>query len=370
MDDECVSGATCNDNRIRSPGQDLETSLERNLRSYSVIEVNQVSSSLTSNEEPTFPTCSEIANSILMGTPRTSSLSSYSKGDRFSGGGNQTLDCKDSSEDVSVESSSIGSGRCMTNDRVLITLKLVILVGGFTTVIYLFFTLLMPQVVSLTEQANIERTNGLHCFLWLLVATPIFWLPIPAGASWWACLTGFLFKWRAYLIVHPMLLTSTVVLFYEGRYLDTHKYLCSQKSVSGCLRRCLGTKGYMMWTGAKLAIEEKPVIMTFLITILLAYQITPVMFGNQTKIEARWYVLGALIHQTIYFPGIIFIGIYAQDASEAFTSSQGSGSITLIIMIVIFVLLLLWLRYRAPKLVKRYSNRAIIEAHEIPIMRH
>merc|ERR550534_954694 len=228
----------------------------------------------------------------------------------------------------------------------------------------------MPQVVNLTEQAKIERTNVLHCLLWFLVATPIFCLPIPAGASWWACLTGFIFWWRAYLIVPSMLLTSTVVLFYEGRYLDTHKYLCSQQSVSGCLRRCLGPKGYTMWSGAKLAIEEKPVIMAFLITILLAQQITPVMFGNQTKIEARWFFLGNLVHHTIYYPGIIFIGIYAQDASEAFTSSQGPGSVTLVMMIVIFVLLLLWLRYRAPKLVKRYSNRAIIEAHEIPIMRH
>jgi len=365
VDDECVGGATCSDNQTRNPGRDLEASLERNLTSWSVIDVNQVSSSLTFNEEPTLPSCPEIANSIAMGTS-ASSLSSCSKGDRFSGGGTQASDSRDPSEDASIESSS----DCWwMNDRIFTILKLVIIVGGFSSVIYLFFTLLMPQVVSLTEQANIERTNGLHCLLWYLVAAPIFWLPIPAGASWWACLTGFIFWWRAYLIVPSMLLTSTVVLFYEGRYLDTHEYLCSQQSVSGGLRKCLGSKGYMMWSGAKLAIEERPVVMSFLIIILLPHQITPVIFGNQTKIEAKWFLLGALLQHIIYYPGIIFIGIYAQDASEAFTNSKGPGSVTLIIMIVIFVSLLLWLRYRAPKLVKRYSNRAIIEAHEIPIIR-
>jgi len=284
-------------------------------------------------------------------------------------GGNQTSDSRDPSEDVSLGSSTSPSGCCLMEDGIGLILRVVILLSGFITLIYLFFTLLMPRVVSLTEQANLERENGLHCLVWFLVAAPIFWFPIPAGSSWWACLTGFIFWWRAYLIVPPMLVTSTVFLFYQGRYFDKHKYLCSQQSVDSCFKRCLGQKAYMMWSGAKLAIEEKPVIMSFLIVILLAHQIHPVLFGNQTKIEARWFFLGALLHHALYYPGIIFIGIYAQDASEAFTNSKGSASITLTITICTFVLLLMWLRYRAPKLVKQYSNKAIIEAREIPIMR-
>lgn len=113
-----------------------------------------------------------------------------------------------------------------------------------------------------------------------------------------------------------------------------------------------------MWESTKNAIEEKPFVMSFLISILLVHQIHPFLFGNQTRIEPRYFFSGTLLHHTIYHSVIILVGIYAEDASETLTNRKG-GSAMLVVTIVAFVLVFAYIGHRVSVVVRTLSSRSL-----------
>merc|ERR1712018_789237 len=90
----------------------------------------------------------------------------------------------------------------------------------------------------------------------------------------------------------------------------------------------------------RVAIELRPVLMTVLWGAFISHQLCGFILGNQTNVQIRPYMVGALFVSVATYTPFVIIGAQSRNLSDALEGNSTASTVVLIVSIVFLVVFL------------------------------